>query len=130
MKPSRTLDVLVVDDETMVLTVLSAIIEELGHTARVAGDGFAALSAMQQRPSHLVITDLSMPGMNGFELVRRVRSLFPDTRMVLMTGHSSDDSYKTAMALDMDAYLTKPFKTGQLTDIFKAVLAKLPPDGM
>ena len=125
MTTPRTLDILIVDDETMILSVLAAIVEELGHQVRVAENGFAALAAMEERPSDMIITDLRMPGMNGFELVRRVRTLYPDTRVVLMTGHSSDESYKAAMALDMDAYLAKPFKAAALSAIIDTVVARI-----
>lgn len=124
MAETRTLDVLVVDDEAMILSVMSAIIEELGHAVRIAEDGYAALSAMQEFPSDLVITDLSMPGMNGFELTRKIQNTYPGTTMVLMTGHSSEDSYQTAMSLDMAAYLPKPFKASQLLAILDTVVEK------
>jgi CheY-like chemotaxis protein len=124
MTEERTLDVLVVDDEAMILSVLSAIIEELGHSVRVAEDGYAALTAMQELASDLIITDLSMPGMNGFELTRQIQALYPQTSMVLMTGHSSEDSYRTAMSLEMTAYLAKPFKASELSAILDSVVER------
>jgi len=125
MTLGRSLDVLVVDDEVMILSVLSAIIEEFGHSVRVAEDGYAALSAMEELASDLIITDLSMPGMNGFELARRVQTKHPETTLVLMTGHSSEESYKTAMSMDMAAYLAKPFKASELSAILDSVLQRV-----
>ncbi len=78
--------ILLVDDERSILIVLGAVLEQAGYTVDVAEDGFAALRNIQRVKPDLVITDLRMPNMNGFELLSVVRSRFPELPTIAISG--------------------------------------------
>ena len=78
--------ILLVDDEPGVRFVLTAVLEQSGHTVDQAEDGLAALRKIQQRKPDLVITDLRMPNMNGFELLFEIRTKFPEIPCVAISG--------------------------------------------
>ena len=78
--------VLVVDDEPIVLQTFSAILEGQGYTVRVAEDGFAALRTLRETPPDLIISDLRMPNMSGFELLAVVRRRFPHIPVIAVSG--------------------------------------------
>ncbi len=117
----RFIDVLIVDDETAILKVLSEIITEIGHRVRVAESGASALDALAEQSSALVITDIKMPGITGFELAHRIRELYPKTHLVLMTGYSFEQSHQEADELQVSGFLKKPFKTSELAEIIDRV---------
>lgn len=117
------LEILVVDDDRLVLNVVSEIVSAVGHHPQTAADGNAALLAMSAHRYDLVISDIRMPGMDGFQLAARVRAEYPDTYLILMTGFSSDSTFKEAMKLDVDAYLSKPFKSAELIHVLDKIVA-------
>jgi len=108
------LDVLVVDDEESVLSVVEQLTEALGHRARVAENGSDALELLRSAACDVVISDIRMPEMDGFELAERVRSQHPDMQIILMTGYSLDQTVELASDLDVVAFLHKPFKASEL----------------
>ena len=78
--------ILLVDDEPGVRFVLAAVLEQSGYSVDQAEDGFAALRKIQQSTPALVITDLRMPNMNGFELLFEIRTKFPEIPCVAISG--------------------------------------------
>lgn len=84
MNPKKT--ILLVDDESNIRLVLSAVLERSGFEVLTAEDGFAALKAVQKSLPDLVITDLRMPNMNGFELLSVLRSRYPELPTVAISG--------------------------------------------
>lgn len=78
--------ILLVDDEPNIRFVLTAILEQAGYSVEAAEDGFAALRKIQHSLPDLVITDLRMPNMNGFELLSVLRSRFPDLATIVISG--------------------------------------------
>jgi CheY-like chemotaxis protein len=78
--------ILLVDDEPGIRVVLSAVLEQSGFAVDLAEDGFAALRKIQQRKPDLVITDLRMPNMNGFELLFVIRTRYPEIPTVAISG--------------------------------------------
>ena len=79
-------DILVVDDSPLLRNVLVDLLEECGFSARSASDGFTALAAMRERLPDVLLSDLQMPGMSGFELLSIVRFRFPSVLAVAMSG--------------------------------------------
>lgn len=78
--------ILLVDDEPNIRIVLSTVLEQAGYTVELAEDGFAALRKIQQGIPNLVITDLRMPNMNGFELLSVLRMRFPELPTIVISG--------------------------------------------
>lgn len=103
-------DILIVDDHESVRGVLREILEEEGVTVRVAADGETALAMAAERPPDLVFLDLSMPDMDGLEVLRRLRA-DPRTaaaRVVIVTARAEEERGE-GVALGATEYFTKPF---------------------
>ncbi|HEY3357283.1 MAG TPA: sigma-54 dependent transcriptional regulator [Polyangia bacterium] len=100
--------ILVVDDEAGIRSFLRAALKTEGHEVDEAAGGEAALRAVQGRSYHVVITDLRMPGMDGMELLGRLRGDFPETEVIVLTAHGSIESAVQAMKLGAFDYLRKP----------------------
>lgn len=107
--PSRTLRVLVVDDEEPVRKFVERVLREAGYETRVAADGPEALEVAKSGPTvDILVTDLMMPQMNGDELVRRLRLEEPALKVLYLTGFS-DRLFKEKSTLWQDeAFLEKP----------------------
>ena len=86
MLPHLAKKVLVVDDKECIRTSTSLILEEMGYFVRSAEDGLSALAEIRQDSPDILLTDLNMPGMSGFELLTEVRSLFPAIKVIAMSG--------------------------------------------
>jgi len=93
-------DIVIVDDNPVLLSVLSEIFQECGHTVRVAPDGFAALAEIRNRVPDILLSDLSMPRMSGFELLYVVRRRFPSIRVIAMSGAYSGGLTPPGIAAD------------------------------
>lgn len=91
---------LVVDDEMPIRMSLSAILTELGYGVRTAHDGFSALIEIRRETPDLILSDLNMPGMSGFELLAVVRRRFPMIQVIAMSGSFSGDGVPPGVAAD------------------------------
>ena len=97
--------ILIVDDEESVRVTLAALLSEAGYEVLSANDGFEALAAMRNGFPHLIISDLKMPGMSGFELLGIVRKRFPSIAVIAMSGQFTPIS--APLDLLADRYLQK-----------------------
>ena len=118
------IDILVVDDEEMMRELLVDVLAMEGYTVETAEDGKAALERLKISMPRLVISDIKMPRMNGFELLKAVKESFPKTRIIMMTGYSDDFTVKDALRLNADEYIIKPFNTRDISEVVRAVLAE------
>ncbi|MGE0549514.1 MAG: response regulator [Kofleriaceae bacterium] len=109
--------VLVIDDEALVRDVLARMIEDLGYRALTAADGHTGLDIAANSPVHAVIVDLTMPGMNGADVIATLRETHPGLPIVLCTGYDRDRK----RPVTADAYLRKPFRL----DALQQTLTKL-----
>jgi CheY-like chemotaxis protein len=99
--------VLVVDDNVDAAESLSALLEAAGHAVRTAYDGPQALRLAREFEPELVLLDLGLPGMDGFEVARALRAVGP-ARMVAVTGYDQAEYRQRARDAGFDAYLVKP----------------------
>jgi CheY-like chemotaxis protein len=102
--------VLVVDDEPIVLQVFSRVLSEKGLRTRTASTAEEALKVLDEGGIACVLADKNMPGMDGIEMLRRVRELQPHCAFIVMTGYASTDSAIEALRLGAIDYLQKPFE--------------------
>ena len=117
---SGQLDVLVVDDNRDSADSMSMLVEMLGHTARAAYDGAGAVESFEQRVPQVVLLDLSMPGMTGFDVIQRLRATSHGVIIAAMTGLGSDEDIARTQSAGFDAHLIKPVDLPEL----EAVLAR------
>jgi CheY-like chemotaxis protein len=92
--------ILIVDDNVQIRLLLCAILEEAGYLVRPAADGVAALEEMRVESPDLLLSDLHMPGMSGFELLPIVRHQFPATRVVAMSSAFSGEDLPNEIIAD------------------------------
>lgn len=105
---SEKTKVLIVDDQEVVrLSYLRSLGSEHCNV-HVAASGEEALQAMQQRKFDLVLLDLRMPGMDGMEVLRTIKQMWPDTQVVIITGYPTVETAKEAVRLGAHDYLAKP----------------------
>ncbi len=90
----KQIDILVVDDEEMMRELLEDVLQLEGYSVETAEDGQAAMVRVKESAPLLVICDIKMPRMNGFELLKSVKERFPETRVIMMTGYSDDFTVK------------------------------------
>ncbi len=114
--------VLLVDDEPNILEVLRLAIEREGYRVQTALSAAAALEALADRPPDVMVTDLKMPGIDGRELLRRVRDIRPETPVVLMTAHGTIETAVQAMKQGAFDYLTKPIDNAALIEALDKAL--------
>jgi CheY-like chemotaxis protein len=93
-------DVLVADDNQVLTSVLAELFRESGYTVRTASDGFAALTSIRERVPEVLISDLNMPRMSGFELLSIVRRRFPSIAVIAMSGSYSGVTVPQGIAAD------------------------------
>jgi CheY-like chemotaxis protein len=100
MAQKLSLDVLVVEDEVETRSLLSQIFSQRGHRVRTAEDGFAALALIRESSPELILSDLNMPGMTGFELLSVVRRLHPGIYVIASSGAYSGTTVPQGIAAD------------------------------
>jgi CheY-like chemotaxis protein len=110
---------LITDDEAPVRTALSAALDEFGYEVRTADHGFSALAEIRRELPDVIIADLHMPGMSGFELLSVVRRRFPAIWTIAMSGSFSGDSVPPGVAAD--AFYEKGSHSGLLFRLVKAM---------
>jgi excisionase family DNA binding protein len=113
-EPDHRRRVLVVDDEEAVLTLFRKTFERAHFDVDTAGDGAAAIECLRNNEYDLIVTDLQMPGIGGLGIIREVRRLGNDVPVVIVTGRSTEASAIEAINLGVSAYLTKPFRMGNI----------------
>ena len=116
--------VLVVDDDAALRRFLTDRLEFLGHHVETAADGESALAVTLERRFDLVLLDLSMPGVSGFEVLDQLRSRSSGEEIVVLTAHGSVDKVVEAMRRGADDFLTKPADMTLLERVLQRALEK------
>ncbi|MCA9992450.1 MAG: response regulator transcription factor [Ardenticatenaceae bacterium] len=118
-------EILVVDDEASVVEVVSLYLKRDGFAVRQARDGYQALQALGQRRPALVVLDVMLPGVDGLEIMRRLRDDPAGTVPVIMlTARSQETDRIYGLEMGADDYVTKPFSPAELVARVKAVLRR------
>jgi DNA-binding response OmpR family regulator len=124
--------ILVVDDEPTIADVVSRYLERAGYDARTAADGAAALRCAGEEWPDLVVLDLMLPGMDGLEVMRRLREYGdgPRVSVILLTAKGEHADRIAGLKLGADDYVVKPFSPAELVARVDAVLRRIesPPE--
>lgn len=123
MPPSARHRVLIVDDDPRFLDAMVDTVTALGYAAEGVHDGEAAMSAIQREPVGVVIADVSMPKMNGFDLLQVLKRSYPGVPVIMMTGHNLSEPAAALIRDSADAYLTKPFRHETVRELLQKVAA-------
>ncbi|MAX33471.1 MAG: two-component system response regulator [Halomonadaceae bacterium] len=116
--------VLVVDDEPNIVLSLEFLMQQAGFEVITAVDGESALTRIAEMPPDLVLLDISLPGISGFDVLERLRAMPSSARLpiIMLTAHGREVEREKGLALGADDYITKPFSTQALVDKVKALL--------
>lgn len=123
MKTSKG-KILVVDDEKHIRDVMDILLKNEGYDVLVADGGESGIEAMKKDIFDLVITDLKMPKVSGFDLLKTVKNISPDTVVVIITAFGTTESAVEAMKLGAFDYIQKPFKNDDIRLVVKNAMEK------
>jgi two-component system, OmpR family, alkaline phosphatase synthesis response regulator PhoP len=123
-----TATILVVDDEQSILDLVTAYLRREGYQVFTAMDGPAGLQAARSSKPDLIVLDVMLPGMDGIELLTRLRRE-SEVYVILLTARSEETDKIVGLAVGADDYLTKPFSPRELVARVKAVLRRQRGDG-
>jgi DNA-binding NtrC family response regulator len=116
--------ILVAEDEANLRLVLQKELERAGHEVKVASDGEAALKLLEEANVDVLLTDISMPRMDGMELLRRVHQRPNPPEVIMLTGHATVETAIEAMKLGAYDYLSKPYHITELDALVKQAAEK------
>ncbi len=118
--------ILVVDDEANIVELARMYLEQGGFRVQSASDGAEALETIAHRPPALMVLDLMLPGIDGWEVCRQVRSgkTAPDLPIIMLTARDDDVDKIVGLELGADDYVTKPFNPRELVARVKAILRR------
>ena len=122
---SETISILVVDDNPAMAESLADILEAKGFSVSKAASGAEALEILRERPVDILLTDVKMPEMDGLELFRETRSLYPKLITIFMTAYAADDLIQQGMAEGVKIVLTKPLEINFMLHLFSAYKKEL-----
>jgi DNA-binding NtrC family response regulator len=117
-------DILIVDDEVQFLNILAQRLERRGLTVETAESGETALEKVKSKQFDTIILDLFMPGMDGFETLRRIREKDPDIHIIILTGQATVDRSVEAMKMGASDLLEKPVNLNKLMEKIGEALSK------
>ena len=116
--------ILIVDDEESMREFLSIMLHREGYQVEAAADGLQAVSRLKEQSFDLVITDMKMPRMGGFELLAHIRERFAETVVIMITAFSTTEEAVEAMKQGAYDYIIKPFKNDEIRLIVKNALER------
>lgn len=118
--------ILIVEDDPALLRGLKDNFEAQGYQVRTANDGQKALAALAQEPPDLLLLDLMLPKVNGYEVCKSVRARRLDLPIIMLTAKGQEDDIVRGLELGADDYVTKPFGIRELLARVKAFLRRKP----
>lgn len=125
--PPRRL--LCIDDDPLVRRTLACLLRSYGHTVEEADDGSVGLAILSQRPVDLILTDLGMPGLSGWDVARAVKSQSPHLPVVLVTGWANTIAMENPARIFVDAILPKPCPIEEVQDTIGRLTEEAPCSG-
>ncbi len=117
--------VLVIDDEPATLTMFRLFLTAYGYDVEVARDGESGLSLVKEQQPDIIFTDLKMPEMDGFEVLKQVKQMAPRTEVIVITGHGDMDLVVRALNLDATDFINKPIKRTALEAALRRACERL-----
>jgi DNA-binding response OmpR family regulator len=121
-----TKSILIVDDEPNIVISLEFLLEREGWRVQIARDGQEALEAIEREPPALVLLDVMLPRLSGYDVCQRIRErpAWRGMRVLMLTAKGREVEMAKGLALGADGYVTKPFSTGELLARIRALLGE------
>ncbi|MBI2619661.1 MAG: response regulator [Ignavibacteriales bacterium] len=114
--------ILVVDDEEALRTVLSSELEGEGYQVSTAGDGKEAIKILDSQQFHLILLDIKMPNVDGFEVLKYVKQQQPSTKVIMLTGFADLKNAIESKKLGAEDFVSKPYDLVDLLTTVERVL--------
>lgn len=123
--------ILVVDDESYIRELIKETLRGRQYKAGTAANGVEALDILSRETYDIVVTDVVMPGMEGLELVKQIRRLYPKVHIIVLTGFPRSADIGDFLAQGVDEFLPKPFRGNDLVAVIRRLEQKMAasPDG-
>ena len=102
--------ILIIDDEKPTLSMFRLLLEAYGYEVTAAENGDAGIEAFKRDRPAVVFTDIKMPGMDGLEVLKRIKEIDPKTPVIVMTGHGDSDLAQQSTDQDATAFVNKPIQ--------------------
>ncbi|GIV13368.1 MAG: two-component system response regulator [Fimbriimonadales bacterium] len=116
--------VLIVDDDDLVRETLRFVLEEGGYQVWSVSHALDALAVLERQPIDIVLSDIFMPGMNGFDLLKQIRQRAPDVPVILITGYGNVEMAKQAVKEGASDFITKPYNISEIPILIERNLAR------
>ena len=117
--------VLVAEDDKLIRTIFAEIVKGEGFDVVEADDGQEAFDLVTSRKIDMIISDMKMPEMSGFDLLVAVKKTHPEIPVTVITGFNSEYREAEALAAGADAYITKPFKVADVAETLRRMYEKV-----
>ncbi|MBI4958641.1 MAG: response regulator, partial [Desulfovibrio sp.] len=117
--------VMLVDDEDAIREILGLSIADLGYDVQTAANGEEALEALEVFVPSIVLTDIKMPGMDGIELLKRIKEISPDIEVIMISGHGDMDLAVKSLQYEALDFITKPIRDELLINALKRAAEKI-----
>lgn len=119
---ARKKSILIADDEAEVRTLLSHLLEDQGYETAVAGDGDDAIAQLERRSFDLLLLDIKMPHLSGFEVLRYAREHHPASRVIMLTAFAELANAMESKYLGADDFIGKPYDPNEVLMAVERVL--------
>jgi len=116
--------ILVVDDEEIMRSFLSDLLEDCGYDVVQASSGEEAIKLIAENKFDLVITDIRLQGKDGFDVLRELKALHNDIKVVLITGYSLNENESKFKEKGADGFLLKPFDINSIREVTKKLIGQ------
>jgi YesN/AraC family two-component response regulator len=117
--------ILIIDDEKPTLQMLTLYLEVCGHQVLTADNESKGMVVFERHRPPIVLTDIKMPGKDGFAVLRQIKAMAPETQVIVITGHGDRDLARQAFDLDACAFFNKPLDTEALEKEIKRIESNL-----
>ncbi|MFW6333464.1 MAG: sigma-54-dependent transcriptional regulator, partial [Thermodesulfobacteriota bacterium] len=111
--------ILLVDDEPGIRKVLRISLEEMGYEVDTAENGTEALRIFREKGAPIVLTDIKMPGMDGIDVLKRIKQENPETEVIVITGHGDMDLAIRSLKHEASDFITKPVNDAELENALR-----------
>ena len=115
--------VLIIEDDDEMRSLLKEFTEEAGFEADSAANGFEAFRKIEDKTFDLIISDIRMPGLTGFDILPRMRKLLPEAYIILITSFGSEEVHRKSIERGANAYLEKPIRFDRLRTLMDEVIS-------